>query len=86
MKRDFSSYARTLVEQYGLDVEPSSLLTRGRGVAEVVIPPRSNLIGEAVFPGMVTESGDLVVIAIQRREADLAGETTLEAGDTLLLG
>jgi di/tricarboxylate transporter len=34
---------------------------------------------------MVTESGDLVVIAIQRREEELAGETTLEAGDTLLL-
>src|SRR5262245_15034827 len=85
VKRDFSSHARTLVEQYGLDVDPSSLLTRGRGVAEVVIPPRSGLIGEAAFPGMVTESGDLVVIAIQRREEQLAGETTLEAGDTLLL-
>ena len=86
VKRDFSSHARTLVEQYGLDVDAGSLFTRGRGVAEVVIPPRSGLIGEAAFPGMVTESGDLVVIAIQRREADLAGETTLEAGDTLLLG
>jgi len=85
VKRDFSSHARTLVEQYGLDVDPSSLLTRGRGVAEVVIPPRSGLIGESAFPGMVTESGDLVVIAIQRREEQLAGETTLEAGDTLLL-
>jgi di/tricarboxylate transporter len=85
VKRDFSSHARTLVEQYGLDVDPGSLLTHGRGVAEVVIPPRSGLIGEAAFPGMVTDSGDLVVIAIQRREEDLAGETTLEAGDTLLL-
>jgi len=85
VKRDFSSHARTLVEQYGLDVDPSSLLTRGRGVAEVVIPPRSGLIGEAAFPGMATESGDLVVIAIQRCEEALAGETILEAGDTLLL-
>src|SRR5262245_55094232 len=85
VKRDFSTHARTLVEQYGLDVEPSRLLTRGRGVAEVVIPPRSGLVGEDVFPGMVTDSGDLVVIAIQRREQALAGETTIEAGDTLLL-
>jgi di/tricarboxylate transporter len=84
-KRDFSTHARTLVEQYGLDVEPSRLLTRGSGVAEVVIPPRSGLIGQTAFPGMVTESGDLVVIAIQRREEELAGEITLEAGDTLLL-
>jgi di/tricarboxylate transporter len=86
VKRDFSSHARTLVEQYGLEVEPSRLLTRGRGAAEVVIPPRSGLVGETAFPGMVTESGDLVVIAIQRREEELTSETTLEAGDTLLLG
>ena len=85
IKRDFSAHARTLVEQYGLDVEPESLLTRGRGVAEVVIPPRSGLAGETAFPGMVTESGDLVVLAIQRGEEDLVGETTLEVGDTLLL-
>jgi hypothetical protein len=34
---------------------------------------------------MVTDSGDLVVLAVQRREDDLVGESTLEAGDTLLL-
>jgi len=85
IKRDFSAHARTLVEQYGLDAPPERLLTRGVGLAEVVIPPRSELIGEVVFPGMVTDSGDLVVLAVQRREAELAGETTLEAGDTLLL-
>ena len=85
IKRDFSAHARTLVEQYGLNIEPESLLTRGRGVAEVVIPPRSGLAGEPAFPGMVTESGDLVVLAIQRGEEDLVGETTLEVGDTLLL-
>jgi di/tricarboxylate transporter len=85
IQRDFSALARTLVEQYGLDESPGALLTRGQGVAEVVIPPRSALIGETVFPGMVTESGDLVVLAIQRREEDITGETVLEAGDTLLL-
>jgi di/tricarboxylate transporter len=85
VKADFSAHARTLVEHYGLDVAPGSLMTRRRGVAEVVIPPRSGLIGETAFPGMVTESGDLVVVAIQRREEELAGETVLHAGDTLLL-
>jgi di/tricarboxylate transporter len=85
VKQDFSAHARTLVEQYGLDLRPSRLMTRGSGVAEVVIPPRSGLIGETAFPGMVTESGDLVVLAIQRREEELSGETTLQAGDTLLL-
>jgi di/tricarboxylate transporter len=84
-KRDFSRHARTLVEHYGLDVEPGGLLSRHGGMAEVVIPPRSGLIGEIAFPGMVTESGDLVVVAIQRQEEERAGETTVEAGDTLLL-
>ena len=54
-------------------------------MAEVVIPPRSELIGDTVFPGMVTESGDLVVVAVQRHGSELAGETLLAVGDTLLL-
>jgi di/tricarboxylate transporter len=33
----------------------------------------------------VTESGDLVVLAVQRKGEELAGETTLGVGDTLLL-
>jgi di/tricarboxylate transporter len=81
---DFSAHARTLVEQYGLD-DPGELLSRTAGVAEIVIPPRSELVGETVYPGMVTDSGDLVVLAVQRKEEDLAGETALAAGDTLLL-
>jgi di/tricarboxylate transporter len=85
VKRDFSRHARLLVEHYGLDVEPSAVFTRRYGKAEVVIPPRSDLIGEIAFPGMVTESGDLVVVAIQRQEQERTGETVLQAGDTLLL-
>jgi di/tricarboxylate transporter len=83
--RDFSAHAHTLVEQYGLSLAPEELLTRRTGVAEVVIPPRSELVGDVVFPGMVTESGELVVLAVQRRETELTGETALEVGDTLLL-
>jgi di/tricarboxylate transporter len=82
--RDFSEHARTLVEQYGLD-EDAELLTRRSGVAEVVIPPRSLLVGDTAFPGMVTDSGDLVVLAVQRTGEDLPGETVLTVGDTLLL-
>ena len=40
--------------------------TASSGLAEVMIPPRSGLIGAAVFPGMVTQSGDLIIIAVQR--------------------
>jgi di/tricarboxylate transporter len=82
--RDFSEHARTLVEQYGLDGD-SRLLTRYSGVAEVVIPPRSALIGDTAFPGMATESGDLVVLAVQRKGEDIPGEAVLAVGDTLLL-
>jgi di/tricarboxylate transporter len=82
--RDFSQHARTLVDQYGLD-EDVTLLTQRSGAAEVVIPPRSQLIGDTAFPGMVTESGDLIVLAVQRKGEDLPGETVLTAGDTLLL-
>ena len=81
---DFSAHARTLVDHYGLE-SGGDLLTRRSGVAEIVIPPRSELIGDVVFPGMVTESGDLVVLAVQRRGGNMPGETTLVVGDTLLL-
>jgi di/tricarboxylate transporter len=59
--------------------------TRRHGVAEVVIPPRSQLVGDVAFPGMVTESGDLVVLAVQRKGEELPRETVLAVGDTLLL-
>lgn len=63
-----------------------ALFNNSYGFTEVVLPPRSGLIGEAVFPGMITESGDLVILGIQRRGENLGpGETVLAAGDTLLL-
>jgi di/tricarboxylate transporter len=84
MPADFSEHARTLVHQYELD-DADGLLTRAHGAAEVVIPPRSALVGQTAYPGMVTESGDLVVLAVQRRGEELAGKSTLAVGDTLLL-
>ncbi len=63
-----------------------ALFNRASGLAEVVIPPRSALIGREMFPGMVTESGDLLVLAIQRRGEDIGpGAVKLEVGDTMLL-
>ena len=61
------------------------LFNRDSGLADVMIPPRSPLIGERFFPGMVTESGDLIVLAIQRQGADLPAGEPLAAGDMLLL-
>ncbi len=63
-----------------------ALFNRTFGLAEVMIPPRSAFVGESVFPGMVTPSGDLVILAIQRRGEDLGpADITLAAGDTVLL-
>ena len=69
-----------------------TLFNRQSGLAEVVIPPRSGLIGKRVFPGMVTESGDLIILAVQRGGAEIvgtaaseAGGIVLQAGDTMLL-
>jgi di/tricarboxylate transporter len=63
-----------------------TLFNRATGLAEVVIPPRSGLVGQSVFPGMVTPSGDLIILAVQRRGEDQgAKETALAVGDTLLL-
>jgi di/tricarboxylate transporter len=84
LSADFSQHERTLARQYGLDGGP--LFTPESGVAEVVIRPRSELIGETVFPGMVTDSGELVILAVQRKGDELAaGEVELATGDTLLL-
>ncbi len=66
-------------------VDPD-LVGKRVGVVEVVVPPRSDFIGTEAFPGMVTPSGDLVVLAIQRRGQDLGPRAmTLEAGDVLLV-
>lgn len=67
-----------------------TLFNRQSGLAEVMIPPRSAMIGSPVFPGMTTESGDLIIVAVQRRGTDQGndlrpGPVALEAGDTLLL-
>ncbi|MCA9832367.1 MAG: anion permease [Thermomicrobiales bacterium] len=62
------------------------LVTRDYGVAEVVISPRSDYIGDEVFPGMITDSGHLVVLAVDRPGVDLGtAPVALQAGDSLLL-
>lgn len=86
MAVDLSGHARALAEWYALDDGADALLTRRAGVAELVIPPRSELVGDTVSPGMVTSSGDLVVLAVQRQGEDLGPEKhALEVGDTLLV-
>jgi di/tricarboxylate transporter len=84
--------AGAFAARHGLEVQAISgeaaaekLINRMAGVAEVVIPQRSQVIGRRVFPGMVTERGNLVILAVQRRGEDLVGEVVLEAGDHILI-
>lgn len=80
-----------LDQALAIGMEPSdgrpadALLGQELGAAEVVVPPRSRLVGESVFPGMVRR-GDQVVLAVRRRGVDRgAGPTVLDVGDTLLV-
>jgi di/tricarboxylate transporter len=62
----------------------SAMLSRRAGIAEVVIPPRSRLIGQTLFPGMVRQ-GQLVVLAIQRVGKDVGlRSVTIAEGDAVL--
>jgi di/tricarboxylate transporter len=83
--RDFSDHADTLATHYGIRHAPGTFFTSTTGAAEVVIPPRSRFLGDRIFAGMTTESGDLVVLAIQRNGQEVTGETQLAVGDALLL-
>ncbi len=63
-----------------------TLFNKGSGLAEVVIPTRSKLVGQTVFPGMSARDGDLMVLAVQRGGEDLGAKPTeLQVGDHLLL-
>ena len=75
------------------ELAEGTLFNKRSGLAEVLIPPRSGLIGRSVFAGMVTESGDLIILAIHRGGNELTakgaepgpGSVTLQAGDSMLL-
>jgi di/tricarboxylate transporter len=84
---DLAQLDATLRRDYRVDGETGTrLFSRRYGASEVVVPPRSALIGQPAYPGMVTESGELVVIAVTRSGKRLdTPDTTLEAGDVLLV-
>jgi di/tricarboxylate transporter len=66
-------------------VRPDDLVTKQMGVVEVVVPPRSPLVGERVFPGMV-RLGEIVILAVGHMGRDRgARSTVLAEGDSLLL-
>lgn len=82
--RDFGAHAALLSEHYDLEEPAEPLMQRGSGVAEFVIPPRSRFIGDLVHRGMLTESGQLVVVGIHHKGKDVTGPLKLSPGDSLL--
>jgi di/tricarboxylate transporter len=89
---NFAAQMHLAFREEGSGDSEETLFNRRSGLAEVVIPPRSGLIGQTVFPGMVTESGDLIVLAVQRGAGDVqspdgtkSAGVVLQAGDTMLL-
>ena len=86
MPVDLVRHARMLRRQYSLTLDTGMLLGPNTGVTEVVVAPRSPLIGERVCAGMTTPDGDLVVLAARRGDEHLKGtEFIVQSGDALLL-
>jgi di/tricarboxylate transporter len=84
---DYSRHAATLIAHYDVDDDLGGrLFDRRVGTVEIVIPPRSSLIGTVVSPGLPTGVGGFVVLVVHR-QGDAAGPepTALEAGDVLLV-
>jgi len=89
MPPDLGRYAEMVSSHYNvggaIGEQAPELITREAGVAEVVVPPRSRLVGERVHAGMRREH-DLVILAVQRLGRDLGDEPVEVAeGDALLL-
>lgn len=62
------------------------LVNRDLGVAELVVRPRSALVGDTVYPGMSTDSGELVILAVARDGRTLPPDPVrLRPADMLLV-
>ena len=82
--RDLGGQAAVLTAHYEMESDRPVRLTREMGVLEAVIPPRSEFIGDIAYPGMRTESGRLVVVAVRHRGHDHQKPHGLHAGDVVL--
>ncbi|MFI2366210.1 SLC13 family permease [Promicromonospora sp. NPDC019610] len=84
---------RSWRESYAAELDAARLFTGATGVVEVLIAPRSSLIGRRVSPGMTTRNEDLVVVALRRGSdsssgrdgSTSSGPLSLQAGDAVLV-
>lgn len=89
---DASEHAQTLRESYRVSLDTGVLFSVEQGVVEVLIAPRSTLIGRRVFPGMTTRDEGLVILGIRRGDDDgtipavnAPREVELRPGDAVLV-
>lgn len=89
---DLLQRARSWRETYSVDLDVRETFRHDGGVIEVLIAPRSSLIGRSVCVGMRTRDEDLVVVALRRgdetRGADSSSKDIaldLRVGDSVLV-
>ena len=87
MPVDLPDLEVNLQRHYRIDgVDAEALFSRRYGASEVMVPPRSAMIGTRAYPGMRTDSGELVVVAVMREERRIDDpDHRLAVGDTLLV-
>jgi di/tricarboxylate transporter len=85
-----------LVEKYGLELRPDletfaeTLAATKAGIAEVVIPPSSNLIGKSARDVWLRKTHGIAMVALHRsgetlREGEGIRDMPLQAGDALVV-
>lgn len=84
---DLTSLEPTLRRQYRIDGERADrLYGRRYGVAELVVAPRSALVGRRFRRGMITDSGELEVVAVMRDDEPVDDDgVDLATGDVILV-
>ncbi|MGB4778968.1 SLC13 family permease [Microbacterium sp.] len=91
---DPREHAQLLRSSYNVQLDTEMLFSAQDGVAEVLVAPRSTLIGRTVYAGMTTRDENLVILAVRRGEdegpnashgAGVAGSLQLRAGDAVLV-